>query len=229
MNTSRTIKTFVLVAVLLVVTIVPAVIQGNFAHRWGDPPDLIAAAERLNQVPEQFGDWVKESAGRPMTDVEKEILHCYAHNNNSYRNKTTGQRVDIIMTVGPAGPIVRHNPEFCYECRNAIHVGESSMIKVETPEQGENAFREVRFKSPGAMAGEFEIAYAWSDGGRWNRPTSPRIDFGGAPVIFGLQLFGEEMTREESRAAFESFLKEFLPAIRHTVLAPDKSEQAAAQ
>ena len=137
MNTSRTIKMFVLVAVLLVVTIVPAVIQGNFAHRWGDPPDLIAAAERLNQVPEQFGDWVKESSGRPMSDVEKEILHCYAHNNNSYRNKTTGQRVDIIMTVGPAGPIVRHNPEFCYECRNAVHVGESSMIKVETPEQGE--------------------------------------------------------------------------------------------
>ncbi len=224
MKTTRFSNPFVMATALAVATIVPAVIQGQFSNRWGAPPDLIAAAQRLNEIPDHFGNWIKVADGKVLTDTEALILHAFAHSSGTYRNQLTGERVEVIMTVGPAGPIVRHNPEFCYETRNAIHIGDSTALKITTADQVDHSFRDVRFQAPNALSSEFEIAYGWSNGGPWSRPNFPRIDFGGDTLIYSLQLFSEEMTPEETRAAFTAFLKEFLPAIQSVVLAPSGAQ-----
>ena len=94
--------------------------------------------------------------------------------------------------VGPPGRLVRHPPDVCYANRANRQIGE--VIPLEVSSQAEqHQFKLLHFQRMSQpVQNDFWVAYAYAtEQGLWTAPTSPRMAFGGEPVLYKLQVLSE--------------------------------------
>ena len=114
-NTSRGRTTVAVMLVgLVLLTAVPAIVQGVLTRRWHGAADLAGGAKRLVDFPTQFGDWQQQGEEDPVPEDAIRELQCAGCFNRHYVNQRLGRDVTVIVMVGPAGPLIRHPPEICY-------------------------------------------------------------------------------------------------------------------
>ncbi len=163
-------------------------VHGRLSHRWGEPADLVAAAELLNDFPEQFGDWrlaTKES----MDDSVVETLQCAGYLSRAYTNSATAESVRVAVIVGPPGPTAVHTPEICYSSRTYNLEKRPESEKIGNEQDGDT-FWSVKFRSKEAGGGELNVYYAWASDGVWRASESPRYEYGGLPFLYKIQVAG---------------------------------------
>src|SRR6476659_1413486 len=101
-------------AAIAALTIVPALIEGHYVNRWGTPPDLEGAAQRVEQFPREFGSWTFVEDGDPLhPDVCRE-LGIEGYMTRAYKNRDSGAVVRVLLMVGQSGPLLRNPPYICY-------------------------------------------------------------------------------------------------------------------
>jgi hypothetical protein len=189
-------------------------IAGSLSHRWGKPFDLVLAAERLAATPENFGDWELTIAQALDADAV-EMLRCAGSTQRAYRNRRTGQIINMFVIVGPPGPTSVHTAEICYSSRDYDTIEPRRRLQVRESQLPDEAFWETVFRHNDLYADVLRVAYAWNAGDGWRAPEHPQFTFGGRPYLYKLQVAGSVGTgvsRGEDDPC-RSFLGDFLPVL----------------
>ena len=198
---------------VVVLTSVPAILQGRFVNRWGQPANLAVAGEQLHRFPRQVGDWQSAEDQRPLSDAVCRELGLVEHFHRQYVHQLSRDRVDVLLMVGPSGRLVRHPPNVCYANRANQQVGSAAQLKVRSGVE-DHEFNLLRFqRSITPDPSDFWVAYGYAaETGNWAAPNSPRMMYGGAPVLYKLQVLSEvpkEGGYEQLREFIEQFVQEF--------------------
>jgi len=214
-------KTIVAIFAVLLLTALPALQQGQFMNRWGEPPNLQAAGKRLHDFPRQIGDWQSGADQRPLAEAVCDELGLTEHLHRRYTHRETGAQVEVLLMVGAPGKLVRHPPDVCYANRANKQLGDTRPLEIET---GENAhdFKVLHFRrNQLPLESNFLVAYGFSPGdGLWTSPDSPRIQFGAAPVLYKLQVL-TELSDDRGLAVLEEFLTQVAKAFPTVLVAEE--------
>lgn len=170
----------------IVLTVLTGVVYGRWTQRWGPPPDLQAAATRVD-LPRQIGNW-QFLEEQPLADEIVRTLECVGHVNRVYVDKSSGAKVNVAVLVGPPGPISVHTPEICYSSRAYEIATSRQKAFFKRPGGESHALWSTTFKSKNAGAEQLRVYYGWSVGERWIASQSPRFEFGGRTLLYKIQL-----------------------------------------
>jgi len=200
---------------LVILTALPAIVQGVLTRRWQGASDISSAATRLEAFPAQFGDWQQQGEEQVPEEAIRE-LQCAGYFSRHYVNQRLGRDVTVILMVGPAGPLIRHPPEICYGNRANELLAKPAEINLQTSDAVKHKFRLLSYDNPRAASGQFSVCYGWSEDGTWNVPAYPRVDYGSAPMLFKMQVLTTDAVPKEGGLppATARFLSDFLPLLR---------------
>ena len=192
-------------------TIGTGVVFGHLTQRWGPAPDLLKAAERVENFPREIGEWeiVDEE---PLSDNVVRMLDCAGSVSRRYMNRTTGDTLSLAVIVGPPGPTAVHTPEICYSSRDYKQSSKRRRITVTDDRNNEHSFWEVTFQSKQLSSVEMATLYAWRADTSWEASESPRFEFGGKGLLYKFQLATQlsPFNKSASEASYESFLKDLM-------------------
>jgi hypothetical protein len=203
--------------IILTLTIGSGIYQGRLLNRWGTPADLTLAAKSLDRLPLKFGNFTHVSDGEPLSDAVCDELGLVGHLNRTYVNDETGEQMTLLLMVGQPGRLVRHPPHICYTSRGGQQVGRTSVISG-LGDDGSSEFKVLKISSSGIEESSFSVAYSHTLNGRWSTPDFPRIDFGGFPYLYKVQVLsnaGSEMG--ESSTELRGFIDEFINAFEESL------------
>ena len=201
---------------LAALTAAPAVVQGVLTRRWSATTDLSGAATQLVDFPAHFGDWQQQGEEEKVPEEALRELQCAGCFNRHYVNQRLGRDVTVIVMVGPAGPLIRHPPEICYGNRANQLLAKPVDVELTTSDAVHHRLRLLRYANPRAVSGEFSVCYGWSENGAWDAPAYPRVVFGGAPMLFKMQVLTTDSLPKDGGLppATAQFLNDFLPLLR---------------
>lgn len=206
------------IAILLVMglTLVSGAVVGKMSNRWGPSQESLAAAKKLEEVPERFGNWELLSSGS-MNESDVKMLECSGYISRSYVNQESGEVVKVFVILGSPGPISVHTPEVCYssrankslETRKSVTVGASS-----------DQFWAMTFERTDLNADLVRIYYAWTPGNHWVASENPRISLASCRHLYKIQVesylpAGADLANSDP---CKSFLEEFVPAMKNYLI-----------
>jgi hypothetical protein len=177
---------------------------------------VTAAAERLESVPAQAGEW--ESQPVEVDQRQREQAQVAGQLARSYVHKPTGRAVLVILVNGRPGAIGAHSPDTCFHGAGFRMAGEPDLRTVETP-GGANEFRHVVASKEGPNPEHLSLWWAWStDGARWEAPKDARFRFFRSPQlykIYFIRALGEPKAGEDPPTV--ALMRELLPQLRQTL------------
>jgi len=210
----------ILVAVL---TIVSGMLQGRMSNRWGPTEDMQTAAKQLEKLPTQFGSWQLFSS-QEMSEEARNQLECAGYLYHTYKNRDTGEIVNMVLLLGPAGPIAVHTPEICYSSRAYKQLAPRECVTLLDRSNQKDNFWSLTFRSAGVNADTLQVYYAWRTGDHWLAAGNPRFSLAGQPYLYKIQLasrapfFADLKTNDPCK----NFLQDFLPAAKQYMIEPSR-------
>ncbi len=205
-----------------------AYVHGVLTNRWGTPPDLSAAAAKLDSIPQVVGDWHSQ----PLTISEGQLKGAEAvgHLSRIYRNDKTQAEIQIMILCGPHGAIAVHPPTICF---TSAGLQQDYPEKMQAIEAGgaKGAFWKTLFtkRTPDGLRTELETYWAWSVHGECQAPGNPRLEFASSPHLYKMYVTHLRRSsldlnvKESTEAPCEDFLKAFLPVFRKTISESESS------
>jgi hypothetical protein len=150
---------------VILLTVAGAGAHGYVTGRWR--PQAAPTAYVLPEIPVTCGEWRSEPLPSGLADdpVLKNITRKYSH-------PRTGRTLSVSLTLGPAGLVSQHTPEYCYPGSGFKAVGTTQTFAA--TESAE--FRTAVYRKPAGDA--LRILWAWSPaGGTWSAPKVPELTF----------------------------------------------------
>ena len=223
---SQSITRVVPFAVAGMLTIISATLHGRLSGRWNATDHFAAGAERLTSLPKEFGPWeVLEQKTLPESSVE--MLQCAAYRHCSYRHRETGEVVDMVVLLGPVGPIAAHTPEVCYPSSNYQMLDQRRRTTIDYSTPNNQPTRAevwgVSFEENSVATQRVRVYYGWSLGDRWTAPEEARFAFAGNQRLYKIQLAthlpptGDNGDRVGDDAG-QRFLKACLPILQEFLI-----------
>ena len=208
----------VLVAAL---TILSGVLQGRMRNRWGPSADVLSAANKLAEIPSQFGDWRLQSS-EELGETAANMLECAGYIVRNYENQATGDVVSVTVLIGPPGPISVHTPEVCFGSRNYTSRSERQKMAIRGPAGGDDEFWAIDYTVNNLRGDLLRVCYAWSKGDRWSAQKDARFWSAGQPYLYKIQLASRlpPGANPESEDPCHKFLQDFLPVARKCLVEP---------
>jgi len=209
---------WLLIVALVILTVGSAWHHGQMTHRWVVPEEMQAAGQRMTAFPDQFGDW-KLIENEELAPSILSEFQCESYYSRTYLNQVTGEQVNVLLFLGPPGPLIRHPPEICYSGRNFM-IGEPEKVEIESSEGTRHQLRLLHFASSSAIRPRFSVLAGFNSGTGWINPNYPRLELGNAPLLYKLQVLSIETDDQKGiPPATKSFCKEFLPLFQRLVIA----------
>src|SRR5215212_3836316 len=198
-------------------TIVPALIEGHYVNRWGTPPDLEGASQRVEKFPREFGSWTFVENGDPLHPEVCRELGIEGYMTRTYKNRNSGAVVRVLLMVGQSGPLLRHPPYICYANMDNEQIGEMTKLEATTTTPpGE--FNLLEYKRARTVTNDrFLVAYGLATDAIWKVPAMPRIEFGAAPLLYKVQLLtalDPSQSRDVGAALLQQFANDFSAAFQ---------------
>ncbi len=208
---------YVAIALIVAITAGGNMLCGRLGR--GQSAMLHDAADRLQTLPKEIGDW-RCTQEQPLADRVVEMLQCSGFVARTYVHNQTGRSVHLTLLVGPAGPMTVHRPEVCLPSREWEALGKVQKCPMEANGGESDEFFRCDFAAQTLSGQRVRIYYGWNRGDRWQAPDSPRIALGDASGLFKLQvnvlLPGGESVSDDP--ALE-FLRDLLPVLEQNCLA----------
>lgn len=98
---------------IVAMTVFGGVIHGRMSGRWGPGSDVLAAGEKLMEIPAQIGPWKQHGEPHQFDESTMRELEPAGYVERTYVNGDTGERIDLMIIVGAVGRISVHTPEVC--------------------------------------------------------------------------------------------------------------------
>jgi hypothetical protein len=197
------------------------VVHGLWTGRWQDSQLLEAAAARVEDVPLAFGNWKGKALPVDLDEFAQAGARGYWM--RLYTNRQTGVNATALLMCGRWGKMSVHTPDLCYRGVGYEILGEAVRLPVRVPGEAPIEFWTARFRKQGLAGTRYlRIAWAWSDGGPWRAPTSPRWTFAGSPFLYKLYVVRDVTAEAESLEIDQTleFLNAFHPELRKALFAP---------
>jgi hypothetical protein len=212
-------------AAVAALTIVPALIEGHYVNRWGTPPDLEGASQRVEKFPREFGSWTFAEEGDPLHPEVCRELGIEGYMTRAYKNRNSGAVVRVLLMVGQSGPLLRHPPYICYANMANEQIGEMTKIEATTTTPA-GEFNLLEYKRARTVTNDrFLVAYGLATDAIWKVPAMPRIEFGAAPLLYKVQLLtalDPYQSREVGAALIKQFANDFCAAFQTHVNVGDQ-------
>ena len=184
-----------------------------------NPAAVIAAAVRLNTIPEQIGAWT--SSAEEIDERERRMAEIVGSVRRTYRNSENGYVVSLTILCGAAGPMSVHPPTACFEGVGYELSSGPSVVTFADADDTQSALNRATFRLPGSqMSDVVRVFWGWSDDGKWTAPANPRLAFRGQPYLFKLYVVDRSLPRTDDVRQSEAFLEEALPEIRRELQQP---------
>jgi hypothetical protein len=213
---TRILPILVAAAVLLVC----GLLHGVWTDRWTASEEPARFAERLAQVPRTIGDW---EGGEPQElDAKRvEVAQLSGYLLRTYENRHDRSRVSLLILAGRSGPVSTHPPDICYVGNGYELAAPPTRCSLQWSEQRQPAeFRAAKFrKGDDAAPGQLRILWAWSGGGPWQAPDTPRLVFARYPALYKLYLVRPLSSLDEplDRDPCLDFLRALLPELQRSL------------
>lgn len=207
--------TSVLFLVVLGLTLFSGVLQGRLSNRWGIKPDMAAAAKQLKVTPTRFGDWELTQAITLDAEIAK-MLESAAYLGGIYRNKVSGESINMFVLLGPPGPVSVHTPDICYSSRDFAIIREREQVAVRDATGANAELWALTLRGNDLDANLLRVYYGWNDGGGWTAPDNPRFDYAGRPLLYKIQVAGNAAGEAAAKPddLGQRFLRDFLPVLQ---------------
>ncbi|MFZ1936727.1 MAG: exosortase-associated EpsI family protein [Thermoguttaceae bacterium] len=216
-------RSYVLLGIVVAfgLTIFSGVLQGRMRNRWGTSPDTVRAADKLAEVPSQFGDWKLSSTGK-LGETAERMLECTGSFVREYRDQTTNDVVSVTVLLGPPGPISVHTPEICFRSTGFSAMGERKELAIRGEDRQNDQFWALSYKANDVRGGVLRVYYAWSTGRRWAASGDPRFKYADKPYLYKIQISsllppGADLQADDPG---KKFLRSVLPVARKCMIEP---------
>jgi Protein of unknown function (DUF3485) len=191
------------------IAIVSGLAHGWLNDRWVSKPNVDAIAAKLDELPNEFGDWQLVD-NQELPDFAQSQLQCYGYKLQVYENTKTGRRLTVAVLFGPRGPIAVHTPEICYSGQGVMPMGDRAREVIDIGNE-DHSFWRISLNSRRDSKTQLEAYYAWSEGSKWQAAEYPRLWLTGK--LYKIQLACQPTNAGEVSDAV-LFLKEFLPKLQ---------------
>lgn len=201
------------VMIAVAVLVMSGLVHGLWAERWAPSLPLQQAADRVDHVPMEIGDWKAQTmeADRDaffQAGAQKYWTRSYVH----ARTKTA---LLVILMCGRSGRMSVHTPEVCYKGAGFDMAGKREPLELKS-EFGEElgTFWTARFAKHAGVASELRLYWAWNATGAWQAPTNPRWEFRGEPFLYKMYLsYDAPGLSTPASEAVQDFMRQFLPEL----------------
>jgi hypothetical protein len=202
-------------------TLLSGILQGRMSNRWGPSPDTVAAADKLKEIPQQFGDWRLQASEELGKEAENQLQPA-GYFVRRYQNQKTGDVVSVTLLLGRPGPTSVHTPEICFGSRNYESRSERQQVAIHRAAGSDDDFWALDYKTDDLRGDLLRVYYAWSTGDRWSAPNDARFAFAGRPYLYKIQLSGllPPGANPQARDPCREFLQDFVPAARDYLIQP---------
>jgi hypothetical protein len=206
---------------LVVASLTGDVVCRSTVHSADEERLMRIASEGISRLPATIGPW-RLLKTETMPDSAIALLQCRGHEARLYGDDQTGDKVSLILLVGPAGPLVAHTAEVCYGSVDNDIVGPPHSEIVRGTGERADTVHQVTFASKSLSGHKLRVYYAWRKfEGRWEAPDRPRLTLGGQPMLYKLQMAGEAPPKADDRTlesdAARRFLVDLLPVLDRTL------------
>ncbi len=160
-------------------------VHGLATGRWESGESNVTAIARLDQIPEQIGEWRSESQEMDLKGLAGAGIRGGI--TRVYTERTTGVRVTLMILYGKANQLSVHTPDVCYPAAGYEQVGGASKIRITpTSDTKEGSFWVNTFrKADRPTLDELTVHYAWGVDGSWKAPDGDaRMSFAWYPGIY---------------------------------------------
>jgi hypothetical protein len=205
------------------ITVLGGIVYGRMSRRWGGRPEVEKLAERLRELPEDFGDWHTRTSQRLSPAVET-VLECAGYVGRQYENRRTGEVVTFALLLGPAGPISVHTPDVCYSSQQYTIHQAAEPVQLPRSDGLEDALWKTTLQSTGLDGSYLRVYYGWSTGAAWSAPRNARFAFVGKPYLYKIQVVGTLLSPDDEGGSDPvlNFLQALLPVVKPYLLEPPK-------
>ena len=214
---------FSLGIVLLVgLTILSGILYGRMSNRWGHSFETLSAANKLKEIPRQFGDWRLQSS-EDLDEASLTELDPAGYFVRSYGNRKTRDVVGVMLVLGPPGRISVHTPEVCFGSRNYERRSEREQVAIRDAGGADDEFWALDYKMNGVRGGQLRVYYAWSAGDRWLALKDARFWSAGLPYLYKIQLSGllpPGTANPPTDDPCRKFLQDFVPVAKEYLVEP---------
>jgi hypothetical protein len=192
--------------------VVCGIVHGYWTDRWAPPIETVQAAQRLDSIPMEIGDWDGEAIEVKTGEAGAGVAGCIRRR---YVHRKTGAVISLFLVCGRPGPVSIHTPDVCYGAsgftvnnRNRYDSASGeSMWKTEATRV--NATEETRLR----------LYWGWSDGSSWMAAGDPRVQFARRPVLHKLYVVRElsGLSQSDRSEPCEEFMQSLFPALRRAL------------
>lgn len=191
------------------------IVHGFWTDRWRPPVETAQAAEQLNAVPMEIGDWDGEVNEVKPGEAGVGVAGCIRRR---YVNRKTGASVSLFLVCGRSGPVSIHTPEACYGASGFL-VGTKGRHDTES---GDSMWKTDAVRSNATEETRLRLYWGWNGGDGWTASADARTQFVRRPVLHKLYVVRElDGLNDAGRSEpCEEFLRVLLPVLQTSLFAP---------
>lgn len=207
---TQTHNSFLMILGLMVI-LGSGVVQGIQGGRWGDPESLINAAQRLDEIPHQFGEWT--STENEISQRELQIAEAVGHFTRTYVNSETGKQISVMILCGKPGPISVHPPTVCFV---GAGWGLESDPTITNFEPDNASFWTGRFgKNKDGQRIVMETKWGWSSTSNWKAFDNARLETAGQAFLYKMYISAAVIQSDNNvkNTEHQEFMDDFIPLV----------------
>ena len=191
------------------------IVHGFWTDRWVPPVETTQAAERLDAIPLELGDWDGEVNQVKAGEGGEGVAGCIKR---LYINRKTGVAVSLFMVCGRPGPVSIHTPEVCYGASGFL-VNPKDTFDTES---GDSLWKTDVARTSATEEKRLRLYWGWNGGNGWTACDDARVRFVRYPVLHKVYVVREldGLTDSSPSEPCEEFLHVLLPALRTTLFEP---------
>lgn len=177
-------------------TLYSGLLHGRIRHEFGLGQDLTEQVRLVESLPSEFGQtedgrsaWVMVGEKEELTEEVVDLLECVGHHQATYRSTLHPEWVvQLLVMVGPSGPLLVHSPEVCYPAAGNKYVSGPDKLQIELSEEKKAVLKTMMFKRGNLRSQSVRVGYSFSDGSSWVAPENERRALAGALFLYKIQL-----------------------------------------
>lgn len=190
---------------VLVLTLIPAVQDGQRRFRWGEDSEVNELAARLEDFPKHIGEW-RCISDDLIDKASSSQLQPVAYIYRVYVNDSRQMQAAVFILLGPTGPTAVHTPDICFSSREFSILGKRQVVSVAPEYSSPSKCFETRFQSRDAGGSYMTSWYAWTIDGDWHASENARFHFARSRHLFKIQIatrYADRETMENDKVMHE--------------------------
>jgi hypothetical protein len=192
------------------------VLHGMLSDRWGNPEELLQTARRVHDIKAEFGDWT--SREHKLDAAQLKVGEIVDHISREYVNRSTGERLSVLVICGRPGAVSVHTPDICYQGLGYVMGHRQPFVLPYSQSTRPAEFWAAPFvKHPDPEP--LHICWAWSSGQVWIAPDHPRLFFYREKALYKLYVIrrAKELNGPVVDDVTQAFLREFIPEVKRAL------------